>query len=109
MPISPENKIRYPANWKEIVALVRARSGDKCEGSPLFPGCRAENKMPHPETGSIVVLTTGHLDHVPENCEMDNLRHWCQRCHLNYDKDHHAKTAYSTRMAAKNTGDLFSE
>lgn len=32
-----------------------------------------------------VVLTVAHLDHTPENCDPDNLRAWCQRCHNAYD------------------------
>jgi hypothetical protein len=106
MPIKPENRRRYPANWREIVAQVRDRSGDCCEGSPAFPDCRAPNGEPHPVTGSKVVLTTGHLDHVPEHCELENLRHWCQRCHLVYDGKHHAETAYATRKARANTREL---
>ena len=32
MPIRPENKDRYPANWEtEIVPSIRKRSGNKCE------------------------------------------------------------------------------
>jgi hypothetical protein len=32
MPIRPENKARYPKNWKsEIVPRIRARSGNRCE------------------------------------------------------------------------------
>lgn len=42
MPIKPENRARYPANWDEIVAQVRERSGNRCEGSPAFPDCRVE-------------------------------------------------------------------
>jgi hypothetical protein len=86
MPIRPENRGRYPADWRAIVAQVRARSGDRCEGSPLWPDCRAANGQPHPETGSRVVLTTAHLDHQPQ---------------------HHAETRARARHAAANTGDLF--
>jgi len=110
MPIKPENRARYPANWKTIVAAVRDRSGNRCEGSPMFPECRAVNSEPHPVTGSRVVLTTAHLDHVPENCSLDdlsNLRHWCQRCHLVYDAKHHARNAAETRRARKAIKDLF--
>lgn len=107
MPIRPENRARYPKDWVAIVAMVAERSGDRCEGSPAFPDCRAANREPHPETGSRVVLTTGHLDHTPENCDLQNLRHWCQRCHLVYDAAHHAQTAYRTRKAAAQTADLF--
>ena len=77
------------------------RSGDRCEGSPAYPDCRAKNREPHPVTGSQVVLTVGHLDHTPENCDEDNLMHWCQRCHLTYDSHKHAQTAYRTRREGK--------
>lgn len=107
MPIKPENRARYPKEWKAIVAQVRERSGDKCEGSPAFPDCRAPNGEPHPVTGSRVVLTTGHMNHEPEDCRMENLRHWCQRCHLVYDREHHAQTAYATRKSGANTQELF--
>ena len=91
MPIKPENKARYPDNWKsEVRPAILERADNRCEGSPDYPDCRAVNYEPHPVTGSKVVLTIAHLDHQPENCEPDNLKAWCQRCHLNYDKDHHA-------------------
>jgi len=107
MPIRPENRGRYPQEWKQIVERVRDRSGNACEGSPAFPNCRAANAQPHPVTGSRVVLTTGHLDHTPENCNLANLRHWCQRCHLVYDAKHHAETAARTRRERAQTQDLF--
>lgn len=106
MPIKPENRARYPSNWKAVVEQVRARSGNRCEGSPMFPDCRVSHGENHPDTGSLVILTTGHLDHTPENCNLANLRHWCQRCHLVYDAKHHAQTAYATRKANANTQEL---
>jgi len=126
MPIRPENRRRYPKNWRAIVEQVRARSGDRCEGSPAFPDCRVQNGHVgyrvdgrwHWLGDSVddagekidaaiadgfkvtrIVLTTGHLDHTPENCDLANLRHWCQRCHLHYDRQHHNETAYHTRRA----------
>lgn len=107
MPIRPENKTRYPKDWREIASRIRARAGDCCEGSPDFPDCRAANGKRHPVTESRVVLTVAHLDHEPENCDPENLRAWCQRCHLNYDKQHHAQTAYATRKQNANTQDMF--
>jgi len=85
MPIRPENRKRYPADWPAISARVRADAGNRCEGSPAYPDCRAENGKPHTVTGSKVVLTVAHLDHQPENCSRENLRAWCQRCHNTYD------------------------
>lgn len=107
MPIRPENRARYPKDWKAIVEQVRARSGNACEGSPAFPDCRAANGEPHPVTESRVVLTTGHLDHTPETRDLSKLRHWCQRCHLVYDREHHAETAAATRRSRANTLELF--
>lgn len=108
MPIKAENAKRYPANWRQIVAEIRERSGNRCEGAPgIYPDCRAENGQPHPVTGSRVVLTTAHLDHQPENVDPENLRHLCQRCHLTYDAAHHAENAAATRRARKAVGDLF--
>ena len=107
MPIRPENKARYPKNWKAIRNEIIKRAGNRCEGSPDFPDCRAENGQARPDTGSRVVLTIAHLDHVPEHCDDDNLRAWCQRCHLNYDKAHHAQTAYYTRRREAAINDLF--
>ena len=57
------------------------------------------NGQPHPVTGSKVVLTVGHLDHDPMNCARENLRAWCQRCHLTYDAALHARNAKRTRAA----------
>ncbi len=31
MPISEQNRKRYPANWLQIVGRIRARAGNRCE------------------------------------------------------------------------------
>jgi len=90
---------QYPDNWKtEIVPAIRQRSGNICEGSPVYPDCRAVNGLPHPVTGSTVVLTTAHFDQDKKNNQYspddknapgNNLYHWCQRCHLTHDKGQH--------------------
>ena len=79
----------------------------RCEGSPDYPGCSALNHNLHPETGSRVVLTIAHLDHIPEHCGDENLRAWCQRCHLTYDRDHHAQSRIQNRRAGQAVRDLF--
>lgn len=108
LPVSKHNAARYPDNWKEIVAAVRGRSGDVCEGSPAYPDCRAVNHQPHPVTGSMVVLTTAHLAHDDlETQDISKLRHWCQRCHLTYDAEQHARNARETRRNRKAIGELF--
>ena len=99
MPISQANKALYPANWKDVVAEIKVRAENRCEGSPAYPTCRAENGQPHPVTGSRVVLTTAHLDHMPANCDAANLRAWCQRCHNTYDAGHRAANRAKTAQA----------
>lgn len=107
MPIRASERARYPANWRAISEKIRTRAENRCEGSPKYPGCRAENGQRHPITGSIVVLTVAHLNHDPSDCRDENLKAMCQRCHLTYDADHHAKNAARTRRAQKRNGELF--
>lgn len=105
-PIRPENRDRYPADWKAIsVAIRHDRAQGRCEcrgecGRGTHVGrCPNRNGEPAYGTGSKVVLTTAHLDHTPENCDPANLRAFCQGCHLHYDRDHHAETRARTRRA----------
>ena len=109
MPIRPENKARYPKDWRVISLDVREAAGWVCEGSPAFPDCRAENAKPHPVTGSVVVLTVAHLDHTPENCARDNLKAWCQRCHNTYDMPMRRAGIAKRAREAAGVVDLFSE
>lgn len=137
MPIKPENRSRYPADWKQIRERILQRAGERCEK------CKAPNRARIArgtgkdegtymlasadvfcaETGAYlgkcrhsdyelarmtdIVLTIAHLDHVPENCADDNLRAWCQRCHLAYDQKHHQANAQATRKSRMAVGDLF--
>jgi hypothetical protein len=111
MPIRPENLNRYPPDWPQISYAIRARAGFRCEAcgvpngdlggrdaggnwyraAPL--GCDGNMPLPgqhgwcHRDGRGLylrivrIVLTVAHLDHTPENCDPDNLRAWCQRCH----------------------------
>lgn len=90
-PIRPENKSRYPSDWPEIRVRILERAGNRCEGSPVYPECRAVNHEPHPVTGSKVVLTIAHLEDPIEDCRDENLRALCQRCHLAYDRKRHTR------------------
>lgn len=92
-PIRPSERGRYPREWPLIVARIRERSGNRCEctgqcGLDHGGRCRARHQEPHPDTLRRVVLTTMHLDHVPEHCDDANLLHACQRCHNRYDAPH---------------------
>ena len=64
--------------------------------------------LAHPITGSKVVLTVAHLDHTPENVDLENLVHLCQSAAIIPTMRHtaptHAKPAsggrWSTSRAA---------
>lgn len=81
MPISPENRQRYPKDWKLRSRFIRfIRAKNHCEW------CGAENYQPHPITGSTVILTTAHIhDHRPEASSFLNLAALCQKCHNGHD------------------------
>lgn len=99
MPIKPENKARYPANWKEIRAAILERAHDCCEqckvpnheriargdGDDIDTYQMNDANVYCANTGAHlgrkrmgeytllrmvdIVLTIAHLDHVPENCD----------------------------------------
>jgi hypothetical protein len=119
MPIRPENRLRYPAEWPAISWVIRyLRAGGRCEcwgqcgrphpalpigGDSRLPGrCIQRNGMPvRFGSDAKVVLTVAHLDHTPENVHPANLRAMCQGCHLRYDRDHHAETRRTTLAAQR--------
>ena len=105
MPIRPENKNRYPADWRKISNFVRfERAGGQCEcegecGRGHQGRCPNIHGEPAYGSGSTVILTTAHLNHTPEICgeNYEFLRAMCQGCHLHYDKDHHEQTRRRNR------------
>lgn len=58
MPMKPENRDRYPRNWKAIRAAMLDRAGNRCEF------CGVDNYSTCGTTK--IVLTIAHLDHTPE-------------------------------------------
>ena len=89
MPIRPENKARYPKNWKQIREAILKRANNRCE----FCG-RLNHSIVKNDQGKMikVVLTIAHLNHTPEDCRPENLRALCQCCHNKYDAQHRAET-----------------
>lgn len=81
MPIKPENRARYPKDWKLRSRFIREyRARNRCEW------CGAVNHQPHPVTGAHVVLTVAHVyDKRPEASGLMNLAALCQRCHNRHD------------------------
>jgi hypothetical protein len=126
----PINYRDYPKNWPEIRASVLERAKSKCEF------CGVENyeyggrdkmgvwhsledigKMSSERIGATffgepkiirIVLTIAHLDHDIRHNDESNLRALCQRCHLCYDKAHHARNSRITRMKKRGQLELVS-
>ena len=73
--------------------IIQYRSGVRCEW------CGAVNYIPHPDTGSKVVLTVAHVwDKRPPSASLLNLAALCQRCHLNWDRPGHNFKRLRNRM-----------
>lgn len=113
MPISAERMKLYPGGsirsreWQDIRTRILERATFRCEGTPMFPECRAVNNDRHPETRSVVVLTIAHMDQNVLNNEEGNLRALCQRCHNAWDQPHRAVNASLTRKLKAGQPDLF--
>ena len=118
----PADMKRYPSNWTEIVAQVRARSGGRCECVGEC-GLHHDRRCVEVDGGQgrwmkgRVILTTAHLWQGPcrdchergEKCgHVDHLKHMCQRCHLRYDVDHHKANAAKTRDQKRGQLRMFS-
>ena len=102
MPIRAERRHLYPPDWREISRAIRYdRAGGVCE----FCGI-ARNGLPHPVTGSKVVLTVAHLTHDETCADWADLAAMCQRCHLTYDATHHRDNAARTRRSRMSQMDL---
>lgn len=138
MPIRPENRDRYPADWKAISERVREEAGQKCEWCKAPNGqiiCRGQGAQSETymlargetfcdKTGGFlglsrgseyvgryvkVVLTVAHLDHQPENCARENLRALCQKCHNAYDAPMRRAGMAERAKANFAVGDLFKD
>lgn len=84
--------------------------------SSYMDGYCAETGEEVPDTGEDtvgwgnpvkVVLTVAHLDHMPENCDPQNLRAWCQRCHNRYDAPMRRAGIKARQKAACADADMF--
>lgn len=135
MPIKPERRALYPANWAAISAFVRfACAGGVCDrcGRPhgAVVSCLPDGRWQHPQTGawrnprgravrgpdlveamtlrsSRVSLAAAHIDHNPRNNRLRNLRCLCQRCHLAQDHAYHRAQRRITYLLRRAIGDLF--
>lgn len=88
MPIRPENKDRYPADWPAISLAAKQAAQWRCACTGQCGRGTHQSRCPNRHgqaaygTGTKVVLTTAHLNHQPEDVSEANLVAMCQGCHL---------------------------
>lgn len=132
MPIRPEMKARYPADWPDIRARIRDRSGNRCEWCGVRNGAvglrfpcgefREVNGVtvaelaehydcdPSRARAIRIVLTVAHVHNPdPADCRDENLAHLCQRCHNTHDAGHRASTRRQTIDRRRGQLQLFQE
>jgi len=80
----------YHPDWRWIVRQINDQAGNRCEWCGIGNGEIARS-------GAVVVLTTAHACHDKPCIDPSHLFALCQRCHLNYDRDHHIANARETR------------
>lgn len=130
MPIKPENRDRYPADWPAIRVRILERDGHRCahcgvpngavgyrtdDGGFCQLGTSVDAAGERIDAATAdghkvirIVLTIAHLaDPDPANCADDNLAALCQRCHNLHDMPMRLANAAATRKARKASGDLF--
>lgn len=117
MPIRPEKKGWYPANWKDLSQRIRfERAQGKCEwcgiahGTPLPMKCCAQPAVTDKDPKRCascgkpvptVVLTTAHIeDREDDPHAEDNLAALCQKCHNGHDAKARAAGIRERREAA---------
>lgn len=121
MPIN--NPEHYPEDWEHTRAVILWRACTP--GGP--PRCECEGECGKNHGGrctlvhggpisqyrpdSKVILTLAHLDHDASkgNHDYDNLKAYCQGCHLRFDAEHNRAKARRTREDKKGIIPLFEE
>lgn len=90
--------------WR-VASWPNALDGMSADDGKIVPGTSWDEQ----DWGPVVrvVLTVAHLDHQPENCERENLRAWCQRCHNQYDAPTRRRGINERKRAQNAISDLF--
>ncbi len=102
----PCDYTKYPKDWKEIRRMILFRADNQCECGGecglhrTDPGprrCCERHGTPSRWARGKIVLTIAHLNHDTTDNRPENLKAMCQRCHLRYDSQLHARNSAATR------------
>jgi len=112
MPIRPELRHHYGAEWQALARDLKAAAAWRCQhggrgaGEWVFKADADPAQLalfaraagdPH-ALKYRVILTVAHLNHRPGDNRRENLRVWCQACHLAHDVQEHVRNAQATRV-----------
>ena len=119
---------RYPENWPQISAnIIYGRAGNRCEQcgikngafrykERLGPGMPVSSATQKTIEGALtvgdlqywevlrlygvtrVILTCAHLNHNEQDNRPENLRAWCQSCHLKHDRENNRLRAKAYKL-----------
>lgn len=92
-------KERYPKNWNKIALNIKEKANWKCQecgrkcrkvGESMEDFVKRISPLPNLSIEICLypkrfVLTVAHLDHMPENCDENNLKALCSSCHCKMD------------------------
>jgi hypothetical protein len=123
MPIKPENRHLYGAEWRKVRKEILERAGNRCEwmiydsSERQYRRCSAPNHElvfrdlnnheiwkkkrgiypPHHTYPVKIVLTVEHTNHDPTDNHPENLLALCQLHHLRLDAEQHRRNSSETR------------
>ena len=104
---------KYPKDWKAIRAHILYRAMNQCE---CAGECGLHRTTPGPSrclevhgaaakwARGKIVLTIAHMNHDTTDNRPENLKALCQRCHLRYDAELHARNSAATRERKRANG-----
>lgn len=82
----PMERNRYPDDWERIARDVKEKADWKCQR------CGKQCRRPgEPFDTHKRTLTVHHINHMPEDCQKENLEALCSGCHLRADAKFHAE------------------
>lgn len=103
MPIRPDLKGRYPANWNEIARGIKDAADWVCQHCGMQCRRPGEPFDTHRRTMSVA----HYPDPDPANCAPENLHALCSGCHNRLDAPMRARNAARTRHRRRACADLF--
>jgi hypothetical protein len=86
--------------WHDKAAMGELPYAEALAGVKHLNEC-CDGLGPNGERGIVIVLTCAHLNHRTRDTRLSVIRAYCQKCHLDYDRDMHSRVARRNREAKR--------